>query len=134
MMKYRKAILYFAGVTVLALLARISPPTGMLRQIFTVVAVVSFVGGILGFEMHAGWTSQKAKRRSRNAIVAALAGAALVALVVYSVFLSTEPSSEVMLAVGLIGMFCVLFVFRSAGALVASRAQKRKISEQRPGE
>ena len=123
-MKFRNVILYFAVVTVLALLARISPPTSIIRQIFTVVASVSFVGGILGFEMHAGWTSQKSKRRSRNAIVAALAGAALASLVVYSVLLSTKPSSEVMLAVGMIGMFCVLFVFRSAGALVASLHKK----------
>ena len=129
-MKYRGALLYFAAVAAIAVIAWALSPTSPARDRLTVIAAVAFAAGIIGFEIRAGWTNQRTKGKSPTTLLVSIVCGGIGAAVVYTTLIVTKPTSSVTLPLGLCGMLCLLLVFRTVGALIASHMKKRETSEQ----
>lgn len=131
-MKYGGTILYFVAVTVAALLAYACPASSAGRAVLAGIATVSFVCGIVGFTMREGWRKQMQNHTPRKRILTVLLFALAGAAAIYSVLFLRVVQSRLSVAFGFAGMWCLLAVFGSIGALIALRTQRRDSSESAP--
>jgi len=124
-MKYRREILYFATVAAIAIVAWALSPSNAARHVLTVIAVLSFVVGIIGFEMYEGWAKQKLRQRSRRTILFLLSGATMLITAVYYLLICFKLTSALTPVFGLVGILCISLFFRSVGALLFTCANKK---------
>jgi hypothetical protein len=136
-------ILYFAAVATVAIVAwKLFPANDAIREDLEVIAVFSFVGGIIGFTAYDGWTKQKLIQQSRVKILLLLFGSVIGIIVLnylqipLNSILAHKPfnsTSILTLALGFGRIFCSFLCFKSVGALLASFTKTKLTSEQIDG-